>query len=67
LTIEKAILKILLKENRPLKTGEIEKLTGFSRNEIQKAINNLYLEGLIDFPDRCYNKVVLKQEENNGR
>lgn len=49
-----------------MKTGELEKLTGFDRNEIQKALNDMYIDGLIDFPDRCFNKVVLKKEDNNG-
>ncbi len=65
MTVEKVILQILFKENRPMKTGELERLTGFDRNEIQIALNNMYLDGLIDFPDRCFNKVVLKKEGNN--
>ncbi len=67
MTIEKVILNILYRENRPMKTGELERLTGFDRNEIQKALNDMYLDGLVDFPDRCFNKVVLKKEEDNGR
>jgi len=67
LLIEKVILNILYKENRAMKTGELEKLTGFDRNEIQKALNDMYINGLVEFPDRCLNKVVLRKEEKNGR
>ncbi len=67
MTVEKVILKILFKEDRPLKTGELEKITGFDRNEIQKALNNLYMDGLVEFPDGCFNKVLLKKEDTDGR
>jgi len=67
LTVEKVILQILFKEDRPLKTGELERMTGFDRNDIQKALNNLYINGLVEFPDGCFNKVLLKKEETNGR
>jgi len=67
LTVEKVILQILFKEDRPLKTGELERMTGFDRNDIQKALNNLYINGLVEFPNGCFNKVLLKKEETNGR
>jgi Mn-dependent DtxR family transcriptional regulator len=56
----KIILEILEKENKPLKVGDIERLTGIDRNSIQKIINELKTKGLVDYPDRCYNKVVFK-------
>ncbi len=57
---EKLILEILKKENRPLKVGDIERMTGIDRNSIQKIINELETQGIVDYPDRCHNKVVFK-------
>jgi len=58
------ILNVIKNSNRPLKTGDLEKITNFDRNTIQKIINDLYLEGKIDL-DRCHNKILgLKKEDN---
>ncbi len=57
---EKIILEILEKENKPLKVGDIERMTGIDRNSIQKIINKFEIEGIVIYPDRCHNKVVLK-------
>ncbi len=57
---EKLILEILKEENKPLKVGDIEKKTGIDRNTVQKIINELELEGVVEYPDRCHNKVVFK-------
>lgn len=63
--MKEKILEIIKLSNKPLKTGDIEKLTGIDRNTVQKVINNLALEGKIKI-DRCYNKVLgLNQEDNN--
>ncbi|RUM47728.1 MAG: hypothetical protein DSY47_06495 [Hydrogenothermus sp.] len=61
------MLEIIKLSNKPLKTGDLEKLVGISRNEIQKIINELVIEGKIKV-DKCYNKVLgLNKEENNGK
>ncbi len=57
---EKQILEILKREKKPLKVGEIERLTGIDRNSVQKIINELEIKGLVDYPDRCHNKVIFK-------
>ena len=57
---EKLILEILKESNKPLKVGDIEKKTGIDRNTVQKIINELELEGVVEYPDRCHNKVVFK-------
>ena len=61
---EEIILKILKTENKPLKVGEIERMTGIDRNTVQKVINQLEIEGMVNYPDRCHNKVVFKGGRN---
>ncbi|WP_096999517.1 MarR family transcriptional regulator [Persephonella hydrogeniphila] len=62
--LEKFIIDILKKSKKPVKVGDIQRLTGYDRNSIQKTINKLSLEGRIEV-DRCYNKIIgLKGEEN---
>jgi len=63
--MKEKILQVIKLSNKPLKVGDLEKLTGFSRNDIQKALNELALEGKINM-DRCYNKVLGVKEESNG-
>ncbi len=63
--MKEKILEVIKLSNKPLKTGDIEKLTGINRNQVQKIINELALEGKIKV-DRCYNKVLgLNLEDNN--
>ena len=65
--MKEKILQVIKLSNKPLKTGDIEKLTGLPRNDVQKIINELALEGKIEL-DRCYNKILgLKQEDNNAK
>ncbi len=60
--MKEKVLEAIRLSNRPLKTGDLEKLTGVPRNEIQKIINELALEGKIKV-DKCYNKVLGLIEE----
>lgn len=61
------LLEIIKLSNKPLKTDDIEKITGLDRNTIQKLINELVLEEKIKM-DKCYNKILgLKQEDNNDQ
>ncbi len=57
------VLDTILKSEKPLKVGDIERLTGLSRNEIQKILNDLYFEKKIQYPDRCHNKVIAFNKE----
>lgn len=63
--MKEKVLEAIRLSNRPLKTGDLEKLTGVPRNEIQKIINELALEGKIKV-DKCYNKVLGLSEENKS-
>lgn len=64
--MKEKILEIIKNSNKPIKTGNLEKISNLSRNEVQKIINELYLEGKIKV-DKCYNKVLgLSQEDNNN-
>jgi len=64
--LEKVIIELLKKSKKSVKVGDIERLTGIDRNRIQKAVNNLSLEGKIEV-DRCYNKILGLKGETDGR
>ncbi len=59
------IFQIVKEAGRPLKVGELEKLTGIDRNSIQKIVNELHIDGLIEI-DKCYNKILGVKGEQNG-
>jgi predicted transcriptional regulator len=60
------IFEVIKLSNKPLKVGDLEKLTNIDRNTVQKILNELHLEGKIRL-DKCYNKVLgLNQEGNNN-
>ncbi|WP_457624188.1 hypothetical protein [Persephonella sp.] len=62
--IEKVVLSAVRKTGCPVKIGQLEKITGIDRNSLQKAINQLSLEGKLQL-DRCYNKILsVKGEED---
>ncbi|NPA16418.1 MAG: hypothetical protein GXO05_01615, partial [Aquificae bacterium] len=43
--IEKVVLSAVRKTGCPGKIGQLEKITGIDRNSLQKAVNQLSLEG----------------------
>ena len=59
------IFQIIKEAGRTLKVGELEKLTGIDRNSIQKIVNELHIDGLIEI-DKCYNKILGIKGEKNG-
>ena len=59
------IFQIVKEAGKPLKVGELEKLTGIDRNSIQKIVNELHIDGLIKI-DKCYNKILGVKGEQNG-
>ncbi|WP_456384571.1 hypothetical protein [Persephonella sp.] len=62
--IEKVVLSAVRKTGCPVKIGQLEKITGIDRNSLQKAVNQLSLEGKLQL-DRCYNKILsVKGEED---
>ena len=52
--MEKIILEAMKKAGKPLRPGDISKMTGISRDEVSKIIRKLKKEGKIMSPKRCY-------------
>lgn len=50
----KIVVDAFQKSEKPLKSGEIAKITGIETKEISKIINKLKKDGIIDSPKRCY-------------
>lgn len=48
-----AIIETMKSEGKPLSAGELEKLTGIERKEIDKAMKVLKKEEAIQSPVRC--------------
>ncbi len=48
------ILKTMKEINKPVKTGELEELTGIPKRIIAKELKNLQKEEKIIVPKRCY-------------
>ncbi len=59
------VFQIIKDAGKPLKVGELERLTGMDRNSIQKIVNELHINGLIEI-DKCYNKILGVKGEQNG-
>ena len=60
------VYKLIKNSNKPLKTSDIEKLTGIPRHKIQIIINDLVLEDKIA-TDRCFNKILgIKKTTNKN-
>lgn len=51
--MKEAVLEAMKKEGKPVSAGDLEKLTGIDRKEIDKAMNQLKKEDLIESPVRC--------------
>lgn len=52
--IKKAVLDVMKKVGKPLKTGEIVELSGLDKKEVDKAMKDLKKEEVIVSPKRCY-------------
>ena len=48
------VLKVMIKANKPLKSGEIAELANIPKQEVSKLINSLKKEGKVESPKRCY-------------
>ena len=48
------VVKIFKTSKEPLSAGDIVKLTGFDRKEVDKVLNKLKKEEKIISPKRCY-------------
>lgn len=53
MSIKENVLKAMKDAGNPLSAGEVEKLTGLDRKEIDKAFKELKKENLIISPVRC--------------
>ncbi|MBT3168475.1 MAG: MarR family transcriptional regulator [Candidatus Cloacimonetes bacterium] len=51
---KKVVLDALRSADEPLKTGEIAKLCGLDKKEVDKAMKDLKKEKVIVSPKRCY-------------
>ena len=51
---KKAILEAMKKAGKPLRPGDIAKLTGIDKEEVSKLIKELKKEGKITSPKRCF-------------
>jgi len=62
--VKKVVISAIKKTGCPVKIGQLERITGLDRNSLQKAVNQLSMEGKLQL-DRCYNKILsLKGEKN---
>lgn len=53
MTVKEQVLATMRKAGQPLSAGEVEKLTGLERKEIDKAFKELKKEEAIVSPVRC--------------
>lgn len=47
------VLEVMREAGKPISAGEVEKLSGIDRKEIDKAFKELKTEGAIVSPVRC--------------
>lgn len=53
LSIKEQVLETIKAAGKPVSAGEVEKLSGLDRKEIDKAFNELKKENAIVSPVRC--------------
>ena len=51
--VKATVLKTMKDAGKPISAGEVEKLSGLDRKEIDKAFKELKAEGAIVSPVRC--------------
>ena len=54
MTNEKTVLAAMKKAGKPVRPGDIVKMTDLPKNEVSKTIKQLKAQGLIHSPKRCY-------------
>lgn len=52
--MEKEILDAMRKAGKPVRTGDLAKMTGMDSKAVTKAINALKEKGEVISPKRCY-------------
>ena len=53
MSINEEILRVMREAGKPISAGEVEKLSGLDRKEIDKAFKDLKKENAIVSPVRC--------------
>lgn len=53
MTTKDTVLTAMKDAGKPMSAGEVEKITGIDRKEIDKAFKELKAEGAITSPVRC--------------
>ncbi len=51
---KEVVLEAMKKAGKPMRPGEIAKLTGLDSKEVSKIIKELRKEGKVHSPKRCY-------------
>ena len=51
--VKNKVLEVMREADKPVSAGEVEKLSGLDRKEIDKAFKELKAEGAIVSPVRC--------------
>jgi DNA-binding MarR family transcriptional regulator len=54
ISAEETVLSAMKNEARPVRPGDVVKITGLDKNDVSKAIKELRKKGLIDSPKRCF-------------
>lgn len=54
----KAVLKAMKDAAKPLRPGDVAKMTGMDKEDVSKAIKELKADGSIHSPKRCYYEPV---------
>jgi biotin operon repressor len=48
------VLEALKQAGEPVNAGKVAEMTGIDRKEVDKAINKLKADGVIESPKRCF-------------
>lgn len=51
---EKTVLQAMSKAGKPVRPGDVAKMTGLESKEVSKIINGLKKKGKVSSPKRCY-------------
>ncbi len=52
--VEKVVLEAMKKAGKPVRPGDIAKMTGLESKQVSEAIQNLKKEGKVTSPKKCY-------------